>query len=158
MNNWCDDLASFFRKNFMKRKFDYYKIYIHNFSYFDAVFLLDVLTTLGNVKPLMRENKFLKINFSFKINDNDKRICRLIFYDSNLIFQASLRSLSNSFKIENAKTYFPFGFMNKNSVNFNYSGAVPKLKEFIGTISEEEYKKYCEKFKNKPWNFSLIQG
>ena len=49
----------------MKRKYDYYKIYVHNFSYFDAIFILDCLTMLGDVKPVIRDNKILKLSLSY---------------------------------------------------------------------------------------------
>lgn len=154
INTWSQELCMFLKNNIMKRKYDYYKIYIHNFSYFDAIFLIDSLSSLGEIKPVFRDTKILKITFKYKINENDKRICRLIFYDSNLIFQASLRKLSKSFTIENKKTFFPFDFMNKNDVDFDYSGAVPTIDNFLNTISKEDYKIYMEDFKNKPWNFA----
>src|SRR6266852_3674575 len=82
-------------KTIMIRKYDYYKIYVHNFSYFDAIFMIDILSKLGTVKPLMRDNKILKLNFMFdtvneKTNQKNNRKCRLIFYDSYLLLQASL--------------------------------------------------------------------
>lgn len=152
--SWNEDLCLFIKKNLMKRKFDYYKVYVHNFSYFDAIFLIDCLSILGEVKPVFRENKILKLTFTFKIKDSDKRVCRLIFYDSNLIFQTSLRKLSKSFKIDNEKTFFPYGFMNDTNLNFNYNGEVPDIQHFLNTISEDDYKKYKDKFKNKKWNLS----
>jgi hypothetical protein len=134
----------------MKRKFDYYKIYIHNFSYFDAIFLIDSLSRIGDInKPLIRDNNFLKLVFTFKINEDDKRTYRLVFYDSNLLFHSSLRELSKSFGITNPKTYFPFGFMNKDVVDFNYAGNVPKFEDFLGSISAEDYINYCNNFKDK---------
>lgn len=153
-NTWSAELSSFIKNNLLKRKYDYYKIYIHNFSFFDAVFLIDVLTELGNVKPIIRDNKILKITLTFKVNDSDKRMCRLIFYDSNLIFQASLRKLSKSFGIENKKTFFPFGFMNSDHVNFDYSGEVPQIEQFLNTITKDEYEEYKNNFPNNSWNFS----
>lgn len=41
------------------------KNYVHNFSYFDAIFMMDVLSKLGTVKPLIRDNRFIQLDFSF---------------------------------------------------------------------------------------------
>ena len=43
--------------------------------------------------------------------------------------------------------------MNYKEVDFNYRGPVPKIEDFLGKISPSEYKKYCEKYKNKEWVF-----
>jgi hypothetical protein len=114
------------------------------------MFLVDVLSNLGELKPLMRDTKYLKLTLSFKVNEKDKRTCNLVFYDSNLLFQASLRNLSKGFAIKTPKTYFPFGFMNKEKLDFNYLGAVPPIEDFLNTISQEEYIEYCNQYKDKP--------
>nr|YP_010697840.1 hypothetical protein P1S03_mgp05 [Porodaedalea chrysoloma]WCF76801.1 hypothetical protein [Porodaedalea chrysoloma] len=45
-------------KFLMVRKYKNYRINLHNFSYFDAVFLLNILSNLSNkIKPIIRENK-----------------------------------------------------------------------------------------------------
>lgn len=45
-------------KFLMVRKYKNYRISLHNFSYFDAVFLLNILSYLSNkIKPIIRENK-----------------------------------------------------------------------------------------------------
>jgi len=33
------------------------------FSYFDAIFIIDYLSALGEVKPVFRDNKILKSTF-----------------------------------------------------------------------------------------------
>jgi hypothetical protein len=41
-NKWQEDMMKGI-KTIMIRKYDYYKIYVHNFSYFDAIFMIDIL-------------------------------------------------------------------------------------------------------------------
>ncbi len=156
-NTWQVELATFLKINLLRRKFEYHKIYVHNFSYFDAIFLIDTLTQLGSIrKPVIRDNKILKIRFNFKINETDKRKYTLTFYDSNLLFQSSLRNLSKSFKVETPKTYFPFNFMNQQEGEkfFDYKGKVPSIKFFPKNLSEKEYELYCSKYPNNFWNFN----
>jgi hypothetical protein len=46
---------------FKSRKYNYYKIYIHNLSHFDGIFLLKYLSLIGNIKPLMRNGLIYNI-------------------------------------------------------------------------------------------------
>jgi hypothetical protein len=140
-------------KTIMIRKYDGYKIYVHNLSYFDVIFILDILSILGDVKkPLIRDNRFMKINFIFntvneETNQKNNRKCRLIFYDSYLLLPASLNNLSKSFNIQNKKSIFPFDFVNKKDFDFNYSSYVPEYKFFPGAFTEsftiKNYNDYC---------------
>jgi len=133
----------------MKRKYNDYKIYVHNLSHFDSVFMLDVLSRLGDVKPLYRD-KFFEIIFKFKVNDKNKIEYTLTFYDSKLILPASLRELSKSFAVETKKDFFPYGFVNDESIfSIDYKGSVPEYKYFLDTVSKKEYKEYCERYKGK---------
>jgi hypothetical protein len=132
----------------LKRKYDNYKVYIHNLSYFDSIFLVDTLTKLGKVDPLIRDNKFLKTRLKYSTKNDTSRKCILTFYDSMLILQSSLRDLGKGFNVDVEKGFFPFGFMNFKEVDFNYRGSVPKRQDFLGTISSHQYEKYCEKYMN----------
>lgn len=150
-------------KSIMKRKYDYYKVYVHNFSYFDAIFIIDTLSRLGEVKPIIRDNKIIKLIFIFTIENtqennkkNTGRKYRIIFYDSFLLLPASLKNLSMSFNIENKKTIFPFNFINQENLNFAYDSDVPGYTFFPGAytslFTEAEYKAYCLLYKGKTWN------
>ena len=44
--NNCEEMLEDSIKYLMRRKYDNYKIYFHNFSYFDGIFLLRILTNL----------------------------------------------------------------------------------------------------------------
>lgn len=155
-NNWIKDLRKAFIKSIMCKKYDYYKVYVHNLSYFDSVFMIDVLSQLGDVKPLKRDNAILRLLFKFKINNN-KKAYTMTFYDSKLILPASLRDLSNSFNVENKKDYFPYGFLNSEDLNIDYKGPVPKFEYFLNSFGQDEYEAkkeynlYCDRYKTKPW-------
>lgn len=50
----------------MKRKYHNHKVYLHNFSRFDAVFLLTVLTDLSdNINPVIKNGQFINLTLSF---------------------------------------------------------------------------------------------
>lgn len=51
----------------MKSKNSKKKIYIHNLSYFDGIFILNSLSKLGTVKPLMRDGKIFNLEFRFSV-------------------------------------------------------------------------------------------
>ena len=51
-----------------KRKYHNQKIYIHNLSNFDGVFLLKHLDNIGKVFFLKREDRILSIKLYFRFN------------------------------------------------------------------------------------------
>lgn len=129
-------------KELMIRKYDNYKIYIHNLSGFDANFLLKILANLGEIKPIIHDNKIISI--TFKMNGYV-----VTFKDSQQMLIGSLRNLAKAFGVETQKSIFPYNFVKEN--NLNYNGYVPDFKYF-DDISKSEYLNYCEMFKNKTWN------
>jgi hypothetical protein len=125
----------------MRRKYHNYRIYLHNFSRFDAVFLLRVMSELSDqIKPIMRNGQFLDLRLKFAKKYN------LFFRDSLLLLPSSLRSLAKNFEVEN-KGIFPYKFVNNKEISLNYIGPVPDLKYFDG-ITEDEYNSYSRNFKN----------
>ena len=135
----------------MKRKYNGYTIYTHNFSYFDAIFLIDTLSKLGNVDPFMRDRKILKLTFKFR-QPGSKRDYTLYFMDSLLMLPDSIDKLSISFNTKNKKLKFPIEFLNKNNIDITYRGEVPDYSFFAKTYDDfkyEDYLKYTKTFKNK---------
>lgn len=64
----------------MKRKYHNYRVYLHNLSKFEAIFLLTVMTDLSDqVKPVMRNGQFIDLTFKFANKYN------LFFIDSLLL-------------------------------------------------------------------------
>jgi hypothetical protein len=91
----------------MQHKYNNYKVYIHNFSYFDSIFMFKSLYDLSNkIKPIIRDGRFIDLKFNFK----DKSL--LYFRDSLLLLPTALAKLAKSFKTE-YKGIFPYKFVNE---------------------------------------------
>ena len=122
----------------MKPKYNNYKIYIHNFSFFDGIFLLKILSGLTtiNIKPIIRDGRIIDLKFSFYLYDKNNMI-NLYFRDSYLLLPSSLAKLAVNFGVEN-KGVFPFKFINNKNILLNYCGQVP-AREFYQDISIEKY-------------------
>nr|QBM09670.1 hypothetical protein [Dactylella sp.] len=74
----------------MKRKYYGWKVYFHNFSSFDGVFLLRLLAEMGNVKkPIIKDNKMIEIRFNFG------RKATIHFHDSYLMLPVSQKKIRN---------------------------------------------------------------
>jgi hypothetical protein len=71
----------------MKPKYHNYKIYLHNFSFFDGIFLLKIFYELTNItiKPIIRDGRIIDLKFPF-YNGNNK--INLYFRDSYLLLPA----------------------------------------------------------------------
>ena len=122
------------------RKYNNYKIYLHNFSKFDGYFLVKYLAKIGTCDPIINKGKIISVNFNY----NDISIT---FKDSYLLLPSSLRKLGKSFNIESLKGIFPYALS-----DINYSGKVPEFKYF-SNITIEKYNKYRDSFTNETWNF-----
>jgi DNA polymerase type B, organellar and viral len=124
----------------MKRKYDNYKIYFHNFSYFDVIYLFKVLTKLSNrVTPLIRDGRFIDIKFTF----SDEKSYNLYFRDSYLQLPSSLASLAKNFYVEN-KGIFPYKFVNNKNIDLNYIGKFPRIQNFIEENKKFDIEKYIK--------------
>lgn len=60
-------------KFILKRKYNKHRVYLHNFSYFDGIFLMkEIISITGsnNVKPVIRDGRIinLKVEFGFTVN------------------------------------------------------------------------------------------
>lgn len=161
--NWQTDMENALKKSIMKRAYKDTIIYVHNFSYFDAIFMIDILSKLGTVNCLIRDNKFIQLKFTFfTINEKtgklNKKPYTITIYDSYLLLPASLDSLGKSFNIENKKSIFPFNFINQKEIDLEYNGRVPDYKYFpkayTNDFTLEEYNTYCEQYKNRKWKLS----
>jgi len=132
-------------KYLMKRKYNNYRVFIHNFSNFDAVFLLTVLTDMGTkVQPLLRDGRYIDLRFNFANK------YKLYFRDSLLLLPASLRHLAKEFDVEN-KGLFPYKFVNNSDISLDYKGAVPSIDYFEG-LTLDEYNAYVRGYKDREWD------
>src|SRR6267154_2363137 len=64
-------------KDLMVRKYNNYKVYIHNLAGFDAYFLLKILVNLGIVKPIIHHGKIISINFKYNKYEVTFRYCNI---------------------------------------------------------------------------------
>lgn len=130
-------------KTILQPKYHNYKVYLHNFSNFDAYYLLSIISSLcPDVSPIIRDGKILDLKVKFV---NNKANYIIYFRDSYLLLPASLAKLGKAFNVEVNKDIFPFKFLDSTS-KLNYSGFVPSIKHFIN-IDEEQYKNYKDRFK-----------
>jgi hypothetical protein len=145
-DNWPNEMREGL-KSIMRRKYDGYKVYTHNFSHFDAIFILDVLSTLGEVDIMMRDNRILELDFTYL---SGKRKQKLYFKDSLLVLPNSLDKLAKTFDVKNKKLFFPHKFLDNENISLDYKGECPPF-NYFENITKEEYEKYLTEYEGKKW-------
>jgi DNA polymerase type B, organellar and viral len=120
------------------------KVYIHNFSNFDYMFLIKILFENFIVKPNFKDNKVIKLVYHHKDNDRTQ----IEIFDSYLILPSRLRTLAFKYKVADLKGFFPYSFVNEN--NLDYIGITPSISLFNG-ITPDEY----EGLISNTWNLRL---
>lgn len=130
-------------KSLFKRRYQGYKVYLHNFSDFDSIFIMKYLCNLSSqCNVIMRDGKMIDLKIKAgKYN--------LSFRDSYLLLPASLASLSKSFSVE-SKGHFPFKFINQTSIPLDYIGVVPS-QSYFNNMDDNQYFEYSKVFNNN-WN------
>lgn len=123
------------------RKYNGYKIYVHNLAKFDIIFLLKYLVKIGNLDPIIHNGRIIRLLLNYG-KDNEYQV---EFKDSLLMLTASLFKLCKAFNVENSKSIFPHFFVDKN--NLDYNGEVPDFKLFKD-VNLEDYKNYKSDFNN----------
>ena len=143
-----DDMLTNCIISLLKRKYNGYKVYVHNLSNFDGIFLLRLLSSIPNfsLDPIIRDGKLINLTLSRLISGRKYSIS---FRDSLLMLPVSLDKLSKAFKVENKKTIFPYRFVNNVNVPLTYEGAVPSI-ELFDNLLIEDYKNYINNI--KLWN------
>lgn len=136
-----DELLRESVKSLMQRRYHGYAVYLHNFSQFDGIFLVKILTELSSrTQIIMRESNIINVTFYFGRY-------HIYFRDSYLMLPVSLRVLAKQFNAPN-KWIFPYRFAN--IVDLYYDGAVPEYKYFDG-ISQYQYNQYANAY-TSTWN------
>lgn len=143
----------------MVKNYDGYKIFLHNFSYFDGIFLLKIISGLANkISLLIRDNRLIDV----KVNFGEKNKYKIYFRDSLLLLPSKLSKLARSFNVLN-KGMFPYKFVNRKDINFDYIGDVPGYEYFVDKVDVEDedededrvkyidYKDYAKEF-NLNWS------
>ena len=137
-------------KYLLVRKYYGYKLYLHNFSYFDGVFLLKILADMPIInltKVLIRDGRILKLVIQFdKVKDKKTTSGSdykgsITLHDSLLILPASLDKLSKVFKCE-SKGMFPLKFLNNPSTSLSFVGDVPGINYFYHPDPTTQSKAY----------------
>lgn len=116
-------------------KYDNFTVYVHNLANFDAIFLLKSLENSGfYVKALFKKGKKIlemKVgsntpkritNEKNKVERQDKKqkkkICRVLIKDSMDMLPHSLRDLGSYFIGCKNKSYFPYKYLKKETLNY----------------------------------------
>lgn len=112
-------------------KYNGYTFYIHNFGRFDVYFLYKAIIRANlfdhkyDHEPVYRDNLMLSLKISIKKN---KKVYSIKFVDSYNLLQASLAKLCKTFGTEVSKSFFPYDFVNKNTLY--YEGKKPEISFF----------------------------
>jgi hypothetical protein len=131
-------------KTLFKRKYKGLNVYLHNFSNFDSIFLLKILSNISlRIVPIINDNDLINLTVKFSDKYNIK------FKDSYLLLPSSLRKLAINFNVEE-KGIYPYKFVNEINIPLDYVGKVPSFEYFEG-ISAEEYDLYTHNY-NDDWN------
>lgn len=128
------------------RKYNGFKVYIHNLAKFDVYFLFKILNKLGNMQPIIHKGRLIQIKLSY----GDINQYNIVFRDSYQILLTSLAKLAVSFNVEE-KGIFPYSFVNEN--NLDYIGEVPDFKYF-NNITLDQYREYITTVR-KNWNLKI---
>jgi hypothetical protein len=133
-------------KSLLRGGYNKYKVYVHNLSNFDGVFLLRILSSIPNtmLDPIIKDGKMINLNFTWKSSADSKDFYRISFRDSYLLLPSSLRKLAKAFAVE-SKGIFPYLFVNDPNILLNYEGIIPDFK-FYSDLSLEDY----DLIKNNP--------
>jgi len=121
-----------------KAKYNKHKIYFHNLSYFDSVYIIRILAKLSKsnnyyFKPQIKDGRILNLKLNYGKNYN------IYFRDSYLLMPESLDKLAKSMNVEH-KSLFPLFF--PGTVDLNYIGDVPPIKYFKKDLDNSDYFKY----------------
>jgi hypothetical protein len=141
-----EDMLNDSVKNLMKRKYKGYKVYFHNLSNFDGIYLVDLLSSINNnVKPKIKDNQIIELAFKFGWNYT------IYFRDSLLLLPEKLKKLAVAFNVIK-KGIYPVLFVNDPNTPLDYIGPIPAFKYFVD-ITQEEYEEYCKEFTDSnKWN------
>jgi hypothetical protein len=132
----------------LKRKYNGYKVYVHNLSNFYGIFLVKILSSIDNIKifPVIKDDKMIDIKLTYS-NFSKYNIS---FRDYLLMLPSSLRNFSKQLMVDN-KGIFPYNFINNQynkKINLNYICKVPEYKYFTG-LNLDQYNVYKKLFNNK---------
>jgi hypothetical protein len=146
--NSSDELLKEAITSLFQRKYNGYRVYIHNFSNFDATFMLRIIAAMEicEIKRIIKRESHI-IDVKVNYNLTGKKKYTLYFRDSLLILPSSLKKLGEAFESDVRKSIYPYKFVNDESISLSYEGAVPSF-NFFDNVEPSEYKKYCDEIEN----------
>jgi len=120
----------------MRYKYRKTTFYVHNLGKFDAVFIIKELirfnlTEEGKKNPYIIQNPTIRNSDILKIVIRRKvegKVRTITLMDSYAILPSSLRKLCSDYKVDLAKSYFPYRFAI--SDNLFYKGQTPNYNYF----------------------------
>nr|ABR20837.1 DNA polymerase [Fusarium proliferatum] len=144
----------------LRPKYKPFTFYCHNLGGFDAPFIIKALLEFNkNVdkaerytfNSFTRDGNIIRLTIRRRV---EGKIRSITLNDSLPILSMSLRSLCKAYKVEQAKSYFPYDFVNKNTLF--YVGNTPNKSYYLfsakdGT-SEEDFNKFYESSYSKTWS------
>jgi len=115
--NSSEDMLKASIQFILKIKYNKNRVYLHNFSYFDGIFLMKEIVSItgsNKVKPVIRDGRIINLRVDFYSKINHKYYVE--FRYSYLLLTTSLENLGNSFAINRGKLEtklpFPYRFVN----------------------------------------------
>jgi hypothetical protein len=108
--------------NIFKAKYNKYRVYFHNLSYFDSIYIIRILAKLAksnnyNFKTQLKDGKIINLTLNYGPGNN--KLYNLYFRDSYLLMPESLDILAKAMKVEH-KSLFPIYY--PGNVDLNYIG------------------------------------
>lgn len=121
----ADDMIKTALSSIFINKYKNHKVYIHNLSSFDSVFLLRILNSV-DVHTKLTLNKGKIVNWQIIYDHN----CYISLRDSLLLLPLSLAKLSYTFNtVDQRKDFFPILFLSGLvDIEPSYVGEIPDFK------------------------------
>lgn len=147
--NSSDEMLKASIQFILKIKYNQHRVYLHNFSYFDGIFLIKIISNSidsSYIKPIIRDGRIINLRVDFGSAKNKYYI---EFRYSYLLLPTSLEKLgktlaSNNGKFE-TKLPFPYNFVNNPDIGYDYVGNIPDY-IYYDTITKAEYDNLKSKF------------
>jgi len=120
----------------VRPKYKNITFYCHNFSGYDVVFILKVLSKYNDsnkdkyvLSTILRDEKIIKLKIT-----KDKHSVNIV--DSYCILSDSLSNLGKSFGVDTLKSHFSYTFAKENTLF--YIGPTPSI-SYYNDISQRDY-------------------
>lgn len=158
LTDYCsyDEMLNAAIESILIPKLNGYRVYCHNLSKSDSLFLLPVLLKLGEVSVVENDSGIIKLTLKAirPHSKNKAGIHSLNFLDSSQQLPGSLEELGISFNVPVIRHKFPHLFASKE--NLNYRGSLPELKYWNG-INEFEYNalRFKKPYDEMTWDFKV---